>query len=356
MTVATNALLEGKVARTVLVATEGFTDVVELGRQRRKDLYRLCARHPDAARAARAARRRAGADGPRGRDPRRSRTRERSPSGCSSTSPRRWPSASCTPTASPSTSARSARRWPRAACTSRCPTTWSARSASSSARRRRRSTPPCPRCSPPTCARWSTAAARPASPAPSIMQSSGGLADAELAARHAALTVLSGPAGGAAAAALIAERTGLPDLLCFDMGGTSCDVCVVEDGRVRETAGREVGGRPLTLPMVDIHTVGAGGGSIGWIDPGGALRVGPAQRGRRPRPRVLRPRRHRADRHRREPRARPARPRHAAGRRRRARRARPPSARWRRSASTTPRRPRAGSCASPTPRWSGRCG
>jgi N-methylhydantoinase A len=121
-------------------------------------------------------------------------------------------------------------------------------------------------------------------PAPAIMQSSGGLADAELAAGHAALTVLSGPAGGAAAAALIAEHTGTPDLLCFDMGGTSCDVCVVEDGRVRETGGREVGGRPLTLPMVDIHTVGAGGGSIAWRDPGGALRVGPRSAGAEPGP------------------------------------------------------------------------
>jgi N-methylhydantoinase A len=116
------------------------------------------------------------------------------------------------------------------------------------------------------------------------MQSSGGLAEIGLAADHAALTVLSGPAGGAAAAALIAERTGAPDLLCFDMGGTSCDVCVVEDGRVRETGGREVGGRPLALPMVDIHTVGAGGGSIAWRDPGGALRVGPRSAGADPGP------------------------------------------------------------------------
>ena len=158
-------------------------------------------------------------------------------------------------------------------------------------------------------------------PTPTIMQSSGGLAALDAAADHAALAVLSGPAGGAAAAALLAERCGEPDLLCFDMGGTSCDVCVVEDGRVRETTAREVGGRPLALPMVDIHTVGAGGGSIGWRDPGGALRVGPAQRGRRARARVLRARRHRADGHRRQPRARPPERRRAAGRRRRARRA-----------------------------------
>src|SRR5204863_2345773 len=85
-------------------------------------------------------------------------------------------------------------------------------------------------------------------------------------------------------AALLAGQAGEPDLLCFDMGGTSCDVCVVDGGRVRETAGREVGGRPLALPMVDIHTVGAGGGSIGWRDPGGALRVGPRSAGAEPGP------------------------------------------------------------------------
>ena len=121
-------------------------------------------------------------------------------------------------------------------------------------------------------------------PEPRIMQSSGGLAAASLAARHAAFTVLSGPAGGAAAAALVARRSGREDLVCFDMGGTSCDVCVVEDGAVRETAGREIGGRPLALPMVDIHTVGAGGGSVAWRDAGGALRVGPRSAGADPGP------------------------------------------------------------------------
>jgi N-methylhydantoinase A len=68
------------------------------------------------------------------------------------------------------------------------------------------------------------------------------------------------------------------------MGGTSCDVCVVEGGTVREAPGREVGGRPLALPMVDIHTVGAGGGSVAWRDAGGALRVGPRSAGARPGP------------------------------------------------------------------------
>jgi N-methylhydantoinase A/oxoprolinase/acetone carboxylase beta subunit len=129
-----------------------------------------------------------------------------------------------------------------------------------------------------------TRAADAGLPQPRIMQSSGGLATFERAADHAALTVLSGPAGGAAAAALVSAAAGEPRLLCFDMGGTSCDVSVVEDGAVREAAGREVGGRPLALPMVDIHTVGAGGGSIGWRDAGGALRVGPRSAGAEPGP------------------------------------------------------------------------
>jgi N-methylhydantoinase A/oxoprolinase/acetone carboxylase beta subunit len=124
-------------------------------------------------------------------------------------------------------------------------------------------------------------------PEPSIMQSSGGLTDAASAAGHAALTVLSGPAGGAAAAALLSARLGEPDLLCFDMGGTSCDVSVVEGGRVRAKGTHppsEIGGRPVALPMVDIHTVGAGGGSIAWRDAGGALRVGPRSAGADPGP------------------------------------------------------------------------
>ena len=68
------------------------------------------------------------------------------------------------------------------------------------------------------------------------------------------------------------------------MGGTSCDVCVVEGGRVRETGGKSINGRPIALPMVDIDTVGAGGGSIAWRDSGGALRVGPESAGARPGP------------------------------------------------------------------------
>src|SRR5262249_52457860 len=121
-------------------------------------------------------------------------------------------------------------------------------------------------------------------PDPQVMQSSGGLTDADRAAAHAALTVLSGPAGGVGGALLLAQLAGEPNVLCLDMGGTSCDVCVIEGSQVTETAERAVAGRPLSLPALAIHTVGAGGGSIAWRDPGGALRVGPASAGAVPGP------------------------------------------------------------------------
>jgi N-methylhydantoinase A len=119
---------------------------------------------------------------------------------------------------------------------------------------------------------------------PLVMQSSGGVAPAEEAARAGAWSVLSGPAGGAVGAGLLARVSGDGNALGFDMGGTSCDVCVVEDGEVRRTDSRRIGGRTIQLPMVDVHTVGAGGGSIGWRDSGGALRVGPRSAGADPGP------------------------------------------------------------------------
>ncbi len=121
-------------------------------------------------------------------------------------------------------------------------------------------------------------------PAPLVMQSSGGVAPAAEAARAGAWSVLSGPAGGAVGAGLLARASGDGNALGFDMGGTSCDVCVVEDGAVRRTDSRHVDGRVIQLPMVDVHTVGAGGGSIGWRDAGGALRVGPRSAGAEPGP------------------------------------------------------------------------
>ena len=121
-------------------------------------------------------------------------------------------------------------------------------------------------------------------PEPLVMRSSGGTATAAEAARSGAWSVLSGPAGGAVGAASLARAGGVDDALGLDMGGTSCDVCVVEAGEVRRTDSREIDGRPIQLPMVDVHTVGAGGGSIAWRDAGGALRVGPRSAGAEPGP------------------------------------------------------------------------
>ena len=164
MTVATNALLEGRGARTALIATEGFTDLIALGRQTRAELYRLCAAHPAPLVPRRAAVRRARADGP-GRPAARARaskTPPSSPSASPTPSPRRSRSCCCTPTATPSTNAcsarRSAKRCPTPTC--RCRTRWSAPSASTSAPPRPRSTLRSRRCSPATCAASSTAPAR----------------------------------------------------------------------------------------------------------------------------------------------------------------------------------------------------
>ncbi len=119
-------------------------------------------------------------------------------------------------------------------------------------------------------------------PAPHVMLSSGGVATLEQAAAHPAAMLLSGPAGGAVAARIVSE----PPALGFDMGGTSCDTFLLAEGGGESelTVDRRVAGLPVRLPMVDIHTVSAGGGSIAWVDSGGALRVGPQSAGADPGP------------------------------------------------------------------------
>ena len=121
-------------------------------------------------------------------------------------------------------------------------------------------------------------------PSPLVMQSSGGAAEIETAAARAASCLLSGPAGGVVGAAWVAGLSGFQDLLTFDMGGTSTDVAPVLGGTVRTTTESVVAGVPVKLPMVDVHTVSAGGGSIAWVDAGGALRVGPGSAGADPGP------------------------------------------------------------------------
>ena len=116
-----------------------------------------------------------------------------------------------------------------------------------------------------------------------VMQSSGGITALESAAREPVRTVLSGPAGGLVGAAAMAVRSGLRKILSFDMGGTSTDVAAVQD-EVRAGGQSEVAGLPVGVPMLEIHTVGAGGGSLARFDAGGSLRVGPESAGADPGP------------------------------------------------------------------------
>ena len=116
-----------------------------------------------------------------------------------------------------------------------------------------------------------------------VMQSSGGITSLESAARQPVRTVLSGPAGGVVGAAAMARRSGFERILTFDMGGTSTDVALVI-GEPKPSNEAEIAGLPVRVPMLDIHTVGAGGGSLARFDAGGALRVGPESAGADPGP------------------------------------------------------------------------
>jgi len=116
-----------------------------------------------------------------------------------------------------------------------------------------------------------------------IMQSNGGFMSTKEARRHSVRTVLSGPAGGVVGALEVAKLSGFSRILGFDMGGTSTDVSLC-DGRPRETLEASIDGFPVRVPMLDIHTVGAGGGSIARVDEGGLLRVGPESAGADPGP------------------------------------------------------------------------
>lgn len=116
-----------------------------------------------------------------------------------------------------------------------------------------------------------------------IMQSNGGVIGADTAGRQAVRTALSGPAGGVVGAHYLASAAGYEEIITFDMGGTSTDVALCP-GRLPTTTEGEIAGLPLRLPLIDIHTVGAGGGSLAYVDAGGALRVGPQSAGAAPGP------------------------------------------------------------------------
>jgi N-methylhydantoinase A len=116
-----------------------------------------------------------------------------------------------------------------------------------------------------------------------VMQSSGGITTAARAAREPVRTILSGPAGGVVASTWLTRQLGISRAISFDMGGTSTDVCLI-DGQPRTTNETAVGGLPVAVPVLDVHSVGAGGGSLARLDAGGALRVGPQSAGAKPGP------------------------------------------------------------------------
>ncbi|MCB0213758.1 MAG: hydantoinase/oxoprolinase family protein, partial [Anaerolineae bacterium] len=116
-----------------------------------------------------------------------------------------------------------------------------------------------------------------------VMQSNGGSIRASQARREAVRCVLSGPAGGVVGARTVAQAAGFEKLLTFDMGGTSTDVSLCVDD-IQVTTESDIGGLPIRIPVIDMHTVGSGGGSMGYVDAGGALRVGPESAGADPGP------------------------------------------------------------------------
>ena len=120
--------------------------------------------------------------------------------------------------------------------------------------------------------------------APRVMQSNGGAVSPGAVRKRPVNTFFSGPAGGVIGAVGIGGELGLPNLITFDMGGTSTDVCLIRDGEPAKKSERTMGGFPVRTRTLDIHTIGAGGGSIAWMDAGGLLKVGPQSAGANPGP------------------------------------------------------------------------
>jgi len=279
-TVATNALLERKGARTAFVATSGFEHLLHLRRQARASLYRLCAVHPEPLVPLERC------FGVRGR---------LSPEG--ELAPLELDSlpeldaeavAVCLlhsyrdPAHEAAVAEELRRRLPHAHVVA------SHEIAPEFREYERASTATIDAYLGPVVSRYLRALAERCAEAglaaPLVMRSSGGVAELEDAAAHPAVALVSGPAAGAVGAVLVAHRAGCENAISFDMGGTSTDVCLIVGGRAERTSEREVGGFPVRLPSVDLHTVGAGGGSIVWRDTGGALRVGPESAGAEPGP------------------------------------------------------------------------
>jgi N-methylhydantoinase A len=279
-TVATNALLERKGARTAFVATAGFEHLLHLRRQNRAHLYRLCADHPEPLvplDLCFGVRERIGPEGviaplELGSLPAvdaeavavcllfsfRDASHERA---VAEELRRRLPHTRVVASHEVSPEFREYERASTTAVDAYLGPVVSA-----------------------YLERLAAACAEAGLPEPLVMRSSGGVASVEEAAAHPSWALVSGPAGGVVGAELIARLAGREDAISFDMGGTSTDVCLIAAGATIRSSERSVAGLPVRLPTVDLQTVGAGGGSIVWHDAGGALRVGPESAGADPGP------------------------------------------------------------------------
>ncbi len=279
-TVATNALLERKGARTAFVTNAGFEHLLHLRRQNRASLYRLCAEHPEPLVPLERCIGVRGRIGPAG---------EIEPLELDS-----LPELDAEAVAvcllhayrdashERAVTAELRRRLPDAHVVA------SHEIAPEFREYERASTTAIDAYLGPVVSRYLRALAERCAdaglPTPLVMRSSGGVAELDEAARHPAVALLSGPAAGVVGAARIAQLAGHENAIAFDMGGTSTDVCLIVDGVASRTAQRDIGGFPVRLPSVDLHTVGAGGGSIVRRDAGGALHVGPESAGADPGP------------------------------------------------------------------------
>ena len=279
-TVATNALLERKGARTAFVTTAGFEHMLHLRRQTRAHLYRPCAAWPEPLVPLERCHGVRGRMGPEG---------ELEPLDVSSLPEMEADAvAVCLlhayrdPSHERAVAAEVRRRLPHAHVVA------SHEVAPEFREYERASTTAADAYLGPVVSRYlgalagACAAAR--LPEPLVMRSSGGVATPSEAAAHPATVLVSGPAAGVVGAARIAALAGIEDAIAFDMGGTSTDVCLIAGARAERAGERMVGGLPIRLPTVDLHTVGAGGGSLVWRDAGGALRVGPQSAGADPGP------------------------------------------------------------------------
>ena len=288
-TIATNAVLEGRICRTGMITTTGFRDVLELARQRRPHLFNLDIQKP-APPALRDCRfevmERVGADGSvvealdesavlAAIDQLKAKEVE-AVAVC-------FVHAYANPAHEARAAALVRERWPQAYVCASCDVLAEFREFERFATATINASlmPLMDR----YMERFETGVAALGVPvAPRVMQSNGGAVTPDAVRRAPVNTFFSGPAGGAIAGVGMTQETGVRNLITFDMGGTSTDVCLIRDGTPAMKSVREMAGFPVRTRTIDIHTIGAGGGSIAWIDAGGLLKVGPMSAGAVPGP------------------------------------------------------------------------